>query len=325
MKGNLQLILPVDHEDREVDDNEDDKYIELFNRTLDMKKKSPVLLRGDEYLAGLTDEKLRSWTNEVTSLFDQLRKLNKTYQPSEQFSEAAKRLIINEVIISVCSFVGVHWTMEHSMNKKSRNIGWGQLDFYLNTQSSTAAIILGVTDEVVLFEEEETMELTIDPVEETLIEKEQEEMETAIIRKKRTRITEEVVKNNMREDTEAKDKFSDSHLVQLAAQMYDLYQERLVSLRKARVHTENIEIHGVLTTGRRWKFFNLHSSESRDRLPVLRYDGELRLHVLKTILTKQAISKSKRAKRISGLYVNEDVNINEVRDLFKALIAACSA
>lgn len=59
--------------------------------------------------------------------------LNRAYHPSNELNEAARRLIINNIVIPVCAFLTIRFTVE-ALN--GGELGQGPLDFQFSGQAS---------------------------------------------------------------------------------------------------------------------------------------------------------------------------------------------
>lgn len=130
---------------------------------------------------------------------------------------------------------------------------------------------------------------------------------------------------------EAKDSFSDNYLAQLAAQTYDVYQKK--RLQQASLSTGSgatVFGRGILTTGRRWKFFSIHPPSTLNGRPILSYDGEMNCRVLRAATTVVSATTSSSSmmtvvegnRRHSGLdFMEHEVKREEVRNVLAAVCA----
>ena len=183
--------------------------------------------------------------------------------------------------------------MEHSRftSENKGTVGWGPMDFAFERE----AAVIKVSD----WDEEEMEELKKGKLVEDYV----------------TDILHEINDPDPElEDLETKFCSAKQTIFQLAAQLYDLG----VAYQETHPTVPQFEIKGILSTGRVWRFFTLLFSPN---LPLMKFDGQLLLHALKSPeVGPQPSKKRKLTRRFSGLYADEEVSLFEVKEIMKAMI-----
>jgi len=79
---------------------------------------------------------------EVAACTSALNRISRSYKPSStgEFSEAARRLIVNEMVMTLATFLDIKWSVEAAVDKTEGNIGWGKLDFILDNTAQSPAV-----------------------------------------------------------------------------------------------------------------------------------------------------------------------------------------
>lgn len=125
-------------------------------------------------------------------------------------------------------------------------------------------------------------------------------------------------------DIEAKRSSTWQGLAQLAAQLYDLGCKM-----RADSGSNDIDLRGVLSTGRMWRYFSM-AFRKQWKKPKLFFDGQVALRVIRVPEVSPNFDGASRVSRrnkkdgsSSGLYIDEmEVNREQVE---KALLAFVSA
>ncbi len=255
------------------------------------------------------------WNACMTLCVASLNLINRTYQPNTSFSEAARRAIINLIVMTLSDFFETTWCVEKNVDKHVNCIGWGKLDYCVEERqvipgANTTAT--AIQRETILPSRASTEIILMGPplrTESELTQDEREEIEGGTEGSTSTANVASIPVNSS--DIEAKEILEDKHFAQLAAQMLDIFIRKVPSPEVVR---------GVLSNGRRWKFFSLRARRSTEEGPhpiTLDYDGERILHVL-----RYSGSVTDR-RRLSGLLHNEaSIHAREAEELLCALAAS---
>lgn len=134
----------------------------------------------------------------------------------------------------------------------------------------------------------------------------------------------EKISNDSMKDIEAKRSSTWQGLAQLAAQLYDLGCKM-----RADSGSNEIDLRGVLSTGRMWRYFSM-AFRKQWKKPKLFFDGQVALRVIRVPEVSpnfdeasRVSGRNKKDGRSSGLYIDEmEVNREQVE---KALLAFVSA
>lgn len=172
--------------------------------------------------------------------------LNRRLRPRVHYPEAARRLVINEVIKTVVESQSFEFNVENvrHAHQSPGKAGWGPLDFTIlrnlllcsqhdhDSQNDRTSAAEGDGQPVV-----NNVEVVSDTILGPTI------------------------------DFEAKMSFTDNGLAQLGAQLYDLFADHAYGVDEDK-KSDSLEVIGVLTTGHRWKYFSLSGPMNATSKPI---------------------------------------------------------
>lgn len=254
--------------------------------------------------------------------------LSKSFKPTADLQEAGRRLIINEVVSRSGELCNLQWSVEEDIftQQQPGSLGWGPLDFYFHEGSAISTTPLSS----IAFERVEGRSASIQASsslvirngsdEEEEVEQMQEELEQE---EEGERISNDSIPPM--KDIEANRSSTWQGLAQLAAQLYDLGCKM-----RADSGRNDIDLRGVLSTGRMWRYFSM-AFRKQWKKPKLFFDGQVALRVIRVPevapnfdgASRVSGGRNKKDGRSSGLYIDEmEVNREQVE---KALLAFVSA
>lgn len=214
-------------------------------------------------------ERNRLWNNLVDITRQRLTAIHSIFPASSNLSEAARRIIIDQFIISVCDFMRTTFEVEYKIKVSKHQIGWGSLDYKFG----------GTVMKVIV---EDPSELKTEKEEEMDEEGEVEREFEASIEFQSTSVL------------EAKERLNDQGCAQVTAQQYDL------SILEGRSL-----VRGILSTGTKWDFLKLQRNGGTK--PVLSYEGERVLNIVldNSVGSKRRPSALAFSETVSRVQVDE--------------------
>ncbi len=159
-----------------------------------------------------------------------LERLNQCYSPSDTLNEHVRRMIIDQIILPVTSFLKIPFCVEKAITPQivPNQIGWGKVDYCFH--DTIIKVVLGSKDEIVkLPADYDAVKEEADAFTEPSSEGERDEYDDIV---------------------EAERNFENRGLAQLTAQLYDI----------AKIHSLS-SVSGVLCTGTTWRYYVGRSSE----------------------------------------------------------------
>lgn len=217
--------------------------------------------------------------------------LSRQIPPNTVFPEAARRLVINEVVSCVCCATHAQYAVE---KHQEGSVGQGLLDYLLFTgEQAHGGLLVGSTHATAKEAEGD---------EEEGDEDDDEEDDEAVHLAKRKKIA--TISKLV--DIEAKAEFTQRHLAQLLCQLYDA------------VHSDSTKtaMTGVLSTGHRFRFYTLHRADQGEHKARVVFHGELIMRVL------CYDSISDRESGLKEPLPTPRISEEEVRSVVKAMVAA---
>lgn len=241
---------------------------------------SPLEVRVSEFSRLLINKRKSEWDRLVDETHSRLEKLNQCYIPTDSLNEHARRMIIDQIILSVASFLDITFFVEENIRPQlvPNQIGWGKLDYRFT--DAITKIILESEDEVVKI-----------PADYDAL---REEIEGS---------TEASSKGEGHEfvhlsTVEAKQTFEDKGLAQICAQLHDIAKNDSLS-----------SVSGVLCTGTTWKYYLLQEDPSDHGKMSLTYEGGRTLSIIRSSTPPTASTAQKR--RPSA--INESAHVDKIQ------------
>lgn len=218
-------------------------------------------------------ERNQLWNNLVDITHQRLTAIHSIFPASSNLSEAVRRIIIDQFIISVCDFMRTTFEVEYKIKVSKHQIGWGSLDYKF-----------GAT----------VMKVTVEDPSELKTEKEEEMYEEGKVEGK-GEFEASIEFQSTSAVLEAKERLNDQGCAQVTAQQYDL------SILEGRSL-----VRGILSTGTKWDFLKLQRNGGTK--PVLSYEGE---RVLNIVLDNSVGSK-RRPRALAFSETVSRVQVDEI-------------
>ncbi len=231
-------------------------------------------------------ERNQLWNNLVDITHQRLTAIHSIFPASSNLSETARRIIIDQFIISVCDFMRTTLEVEYKIKVSKHQIGWGSLDYKFGEAVMKVTV-------------EDPSELKIEEEEE---EEEEEEMDEEVEVEGRGEFEASIEFQSTSAVLEAKERLNDQGCAQVTAQQYDLSFLEGRSL-----------VRGILSTGTKWDFLKLQRNGGTK--PVLSYEGE---RVLNIVLDNSVGSK----RRPSALVFSEPVSRVQVDEIMVSIASS---
>jgi hypothetical protein len=282
-----------------------------------------------EGFSKLVQGKQAEWKTEVVDhAVKSMIHLNKAYLPSHSLNEASRRLIINNIVLPVCSFLNILFSVE---TMSDGVLGHGPLDYrFYKLSPLSGAPVVGkskVDTPTEAGEQVMTDFYKKGLSEREFLTKEGDERWTIIYEKEGENremiktLSEEAEKEEglmfLQEFRvlEAKEEFEDKDLAQMAAEMYDILREESVPA-----------VHGFLSTGTQWLFFTMtmdevtSSSSSLARRPAtMKCVAEVNLHIIEDYVQQGICIPQRRKSAPTGAIYEKEVK--DLLELFASFIS----
>lgn len=300
----VELFLNGEHVEASNTKNNANFYLDLLDLAMDKKiQKTGGLSPIEQVVARVKGTLGHNWDAGVLSCCQELKLLNNHMSPSDNFSEAARRLLINEVVKKVMQYNDSLFSVEEQQNDAKHTppsyLGWGPLDFTLYGQSPVVMQSLEDPEETMTTEETPAPKFRA----------------VDIGGSSSSSSSSGGISGAPVASVEAKTphKLTDKALAQGGCQTHDCMVRK--SLKTAGL---------LLCSGHRWKFYMMFHRDGKK--PVLVYLGELCMPVLRSPVTLAAAataagaSSKPKGKRPSGLYFeNKDIDQDKVESVMLAL------